>query len=681
MTSPTLAAERAYLAAARADLAGDARGHPRPGRPRRRRRLRGVPRGAPAQAGPGTDRRPGDPAVLRPARPRRPATDERFYVGRRHVHDDDGDPVVIDWRADVSTAFYRATRDRADGRRAAPAVRLRARPDHGVRGRAPARPRRGRDAQPRSWPARSSGPASARCATSSPPSSPSRTSSSAPTSARRVCVQGAPGTGKTAVGLHRAAYLLYTFRDRLRRGGVLVVGPNSRLPVLHLRGAAGPRRGGRAAGHARRAGRHPGPGARRGAGPVATLKGDPRMAEVLRRAVYARLAAPTEPLVLPRGSRRWRVPAHELAEHRRRAARTRRPLRRGPRRCSRSGWRTRCSPRWRRPATRPTTGCRTRWRAARRCAKAVDRLVARGRPGADRDVALLGDAGRAGPPRPTASSTDGRAATAALGQAARAAKAAPLDARRRGPRRRGRRPGRPRAEPRPRGARRGAGPLADAAARGRPPLLDGVGHRSRRHRAGHHAVGHHRLGGDAGAPRQAGRAHRGAPARLPGARRRHRVRQPAAAAHRAGRRRARVGAREPTAGSTVRRPSTCVRRGGRRGTPGARRAGARSGSSSPTPTSSGSATRSTRGRSRHVVLGADDAGTTTDRRVSLVPASLAKGLEYDHVVVVEPAAIVAAEPSRVPGTAAAVRRADPRGVRALGGARATAARRAGGVTR
>jgi hypothetical protein len=41
-----------------------------------------------------------------------------------------------------------------------------------------------------------------------------------------VCVQGAPGTGKTAVGLHRAAYLLYTYPDRLRRSGVLVVGPN-----------------------------------------------------------------------------------------------------------------------------------------------------------------------------------------------------------------------------------------------------------------------------------------------------------------------------------------------------------------------------------------------------------------------------------------------------------------------
>ena len=41
-----------------------------------------------------------------------------------------------------------------------------------------------------------------------------------------LCIQGAPGTGKTAVGLHRAAYLLYAYRDQLARSGVLVVGPN-----------------------------------------------------------------------------------------------------------------------------------------------------------------------------------------------------------------------------------------------------------------------------------------------------------------------------------------------------------------------------------------------------------------------------------------------------------------------
>jgi DNA helicase IV len=42
-----------------------------------------------------------------------------------------------------------------------------------------------------------------------------------------LVVQGGPGTGKTAVALHRAAYLLYTFREQLTRRGVLVVGPNA----------------------------------------------------------------------------------------------------------------------------------------------------------------------------------------------------------------------------------------------------------------------------------------------------------------------------------------------------------------------------------------------------------------------------------------------------------------------
>ena len=40
-------------------------------------------------------------------------------------------------------------------------------------------------------------------------------------------VQGGPGTGKTAVALHRAAYLLYTHRDRLKPAGVLLVGPST----------------------------------------------------------------------------------------------------------------------------------------------------------------------------------------------------------------------------------------------------------------------------------------------------------------------------------------------------------------------------------------------------------------------------------------------------------------------
>lgn len=42
-------------------------------------------------------------------------------------------------------------------------------------------------------------------------------------------VQGAPGTGKTAVALHRAAYLLYTWREQLEKSGVLIIGPNDRF--------------------------------------------------------------------------------------------------------------------------------------------------------------------------------------------------------------------------------------------------------------------------------------------------------------------------------------------------------------------------------------------------------------------------------------------------------------------
>lgn len=41
-----------------------------------------------------------------------------------------------------------------------------------------------------------------------------------------MVVQGGPGTGKTAVALHRVAWLLYTYRDQLARTGVLIIGPN-----------------------------------------------------------------------------------------------------------------------------------------------------------------------------------------------------------------------------------------------------------------------------------------------------------------------------------------------------------------------------------------------------------------------------------------------------------------------
>jgi hypothetical protein len=121
-----------------------------------------------------------------------------------------------------------------------------------------------------------------------------------------ICVQGAPGTGKTAVGLHRAAYLLYLHRERLRRAGVLIVGPNSAflryiaavLPALgeievkqhtvedliargEVRAEDSPE--------------------------AAALKHDVRVADALRTLLWRRVRRPSEPMTVPDGSYRWRI--------------------------------------------------------------------------------------------------------------------------------------------------------------------------------------------------------------------------------------------------------------------------------------------------------------------------------------------------------------------------------------
>ena len=65
-----------------------------------------------------------------------------------------------------------------------------------------------------------------RCATSSPPSEREQDEIIRGPLPGMLVVQGGPGTGKTAVALHRAAYLLYTHRFPLEQQGVLVIGPN-----------------------------------------------------------------------------------------------------------------------------------------------------------------------------------------------------------------------------------------------------------------------------------------------------------------------------------------------------------------------------------------------------------------------------------------------------------------------
>ena len=102
-----------------------------------------------------------------------------------------------------------------------------------------------------------------------------------------LIVQGGPGTGKTAVALHRAAYLLYTHRFPLERQGVLVIGPNPLflryiekvLPSLGESGVTLSTISGLVHGFSVRGDDPP---------EVARLKGDVRMARVVARAVRTR---------------------------------------------------------------------------------------------------------------------------------------------------------------------------------------------------------------------------------------------------------------------------------------------------------------------------------------------------------------------------------------------------------
>jgi DNA helicase IV len=264
----------------------------------------------------GGDTRGGDAA--RDGADEAPLAAERFHIGRRHVHDQEGHPVVIDWRAPVSRPFYRASQGTPMGlarrrRFGFSGGQLTAYEDEiftatadlaGLAGLGQVLSRIMIEEieRPRSGAMRD-------IVATIQPEQDEIVRADATES---VCVQGAPGTGKTAVGLHRVAYLLYAHRERMSRGGVLILGPNRAfltyirnvLPALGefdaeqtsvtdliatipIRGVDSER--------------------------SALIKGDARMAEVLNRALWERISEPSESILLPRGSRRWRVSADELA--------------------------------------------------------------------------------------------------------------------------------------------------------------------------------------------------------------------------------------------------------------------------------------------------------------------------------------------------------------------------------
>ncbi|MEU8232345.1 AAA family ATPase [Actinoplanes sp. NPDC048967] len=242
-----------------------------------------------------------------------------YHIGRRHVTDDSGEPMVLDWRAPLSQSFYRASVRDPQG------VATRRRfgfvkgeltsfeDEHLDRGEELGTKSRILTAEierPRVGPMRD-------IVATIQPEQDELVRAELEDS---ICVQGAPGTGKTAVGLHRAAYLLYVHRERLRRSGVLIVGPNTAFlsyisAVLPALGevevqqatvddliARAPVRG-------------------HDAEATALLKHDPRLATVLRKALWSRLAKPVEPIMVSDGSYRWRIdpgPLRQIVDEARR---------------------------------------------------------------------------------------------------------------------------------------------------------------------------------------------------------------------------------------------------------------------------------------------------------------------------------------------------------------------------
>ena len=137
-------------------------------------------------------------------------------------------------------------------------------------------------------------------------------------------VQGAPGTGKTAVALHRAAYLLYTYREQLSRRGVLIVGPNPTF--LQYIGHVLPSLGETGVVMSTIADLYPGITARRAEPPeVAEIKGRAVMATVLATAVRNRQELPDEPVEIPFEREVLRLDRKTVQRARERARRSRRP--------------------------------------------------------------------------------------------------------------------------------------------------------------------------------------------------------------------------------------------------------------------------------------------------------------------------------------------------------------------
>jgi DNA helicase IV len=217
---------------------------------------------------------------------------ETFYIGRISVSDADQEPLIVDWRAPVAEPFYRATGRQAMG--------LALRRHFIVRG-----PKLmgiederfgdgvdalGLDAPSGALIAALEAPRAGRLGDIVGTIQAEQDEIIRADMGGVLVVQGGPGTGKTVVALHRAAYLLYTHRFPLADQGVLVVGPNRLFlgyieMVLPSLGEAGVHLAVLAdlVDHVRVRGSDQ--------GRLTAVKGDPAMATVLGRAIRDRQRA------------------------------------------------------------------------------------------------------------------------------------------------------------------------------------------------------------------------------------------------------------------------------------------------------------------------------------------------------------------------------------------------------
>jgi DNA helicase IV len=228
------------------------------------------------------------------------AADNPRYIGRINLSAEghDADPLLIDWRAPASRPFYTATAVSPDGVTRRRHLRTRGRELIGVDDEVldlAAGATGGREDV--------TGEAALLSALTAGRTGRMRdiveTIQSEQDEVIRsglagvLVVQGGPGTGKTAVALHRAAYLLYTYRQQLTKQGVLILGPNATflryisqvLPSLAETGVL----------LATLGDMFPGVHARADEAPeVAELKGRPAMTGVLAAAVADRQTVPDD---------------------------------------------------------------------------------------------------------------------------------------------------------------------------------------------------------------------------------------------------------------------------------------------------------------------------------------------------------------------------------------------------